>query len=309
MEKYTTNMENSKPKLVNEYLDYLKYEKNYSSYTIINYNNDIEEYFLYLERESINFLDVEYSDLRFYLMYLKDEKQDNNSSIDRKLSALRGFYKFLANNKYIKSNPFKLLSGLKKSKKLPRYFEYNELEELFNVCDLETPIGQRDRLLLEMLYATGVRVGELVNIKVSDIDLGTRNILILGKGNKERFVIYGEYCEEILKLYLNDGRVLLNKKNSDYLFLNKTGGNLGERGVRYILDNLIEKTSINKKISPHMIRHSFATHLLNEGCDLLTVQKLLGHESIKATQIYTHVTTDRLKEVYYNSFPRAKKDD
>ena len=309
MEKYTTNMENSKTKLINEYLDYLKYEKNYSSYTVINYNNDIEEYFLYLDRESINFLDVEYSDLRFYLMYLKDEKQDNNSSIDRKLSALRGFYKYLANNKYIKSNPFKLLSGLKKSKKLPRYFEYNELEELFNVCDLETPIGQRDRLLLEMLYATGVRVGELVNIKVSDIDLGTRNILILGKGNKERYVIYGEYCEEILKLYLNDGRVLLNKKDSDYLFLNKTGGNLGERGVRYILDNLIDKTSINKKISPHMIRHSFATHLLNEGCDLLTVQKLLGHESIKATQIYTHVTTDRLKEVYYNSFPRAKKDD
>ena len=264
---------------------------------------------MYLERESINFLDVEYSDLRFYLMYLKDEKQDNNSSIDRKLSALRGFYKFLANNKYIKSNPFKLLSGLKKSKKLPRYFEYNELEELFNVSDLSTNIGQRDRLLLEMLYATGVRVGELVNIKVSDIDSGTRNILILGKGNKERYVIYGEYCEEILKLYLKDGRVLLNKKNSDYLFLNKSGGNLTERGVRYILDSLIEKTSINKKISPHMIRHSFATHLLNEGCDLLTVQKLLGHESIKATQIYTHVTTDRLKEVYYNSFPRAKKDD
>ena len=309
MEKYTTNMENSKTKLINEYLDYLKYEKNYSSYTVINYNNDIEEYFLYLDRESINFLDVEYSDLRFYLMYLKDEKQDNNSSIDRKLSALRGFYKFLANNGTIKSNPFKLVNGLKKSKKLPRYFEYNELEELFNVCDLETPIGQRDRLLLEMLYATGVRVGELVSIKVSDIDLGTRNILILGKGNKERYVIYGEYCEEILKLYLNDGRVLLNKKDSDYLFLNKTGGNLGERGVRYILDNLIDKTSINKKISPHMIRHSFATHLLNEGCDLLTVQKLLGHESIKATQIYTHVTTDRLKEVYYNSFPRAKKDD
>ena len=309
MEKYTTNMENSKTKLINEYLDYLKYEKNYSSYTVINYNNDIEEYFLYLDRESINYLDVEYSDLRFYLMYLKDEKEDNNSSIDRKLSALRGFYKYLANNKYIKSNPFKLLSGLKKSKKLPRYFEYNELEELFNVCDLKTPIGQRDRLLLEMLYATGVRVGELVNIKVSDIDSGTRNILILGKGNKERYVIYGEYCEEILKIYLNEGRVLLNKKNSDYLFLNKTGGNLTERGVRYILDNLIEKTSINKKISPHMIRHSFATHLLNEGCDLLTVQKLLGHESIKATQIYTHVTTDRLKEVYYNSFPRAKKDD
>ena len=307
MEKYTTNMENSKTKLINEYLDYLKYEKNYSSYTIINYNNDIEEYFLYLDRESINFLDVEYSDLRFYLMYLKDEKQDNNSSIDRKLSALRGFYKYLANNKYIKSNPFKLLSGLKKSKKLPRYFEYNELEELFNVCDLETPIGQRDRLLLEMLYATGVRVGELVKIKIDDIDFGRKNIIILGKGNKERYVTYGEYCEEALKNYIQDGRVALNIKDSNTLFLNNQGGDLTERGVRYILDQLIQKTSIQKKISPHMIRHSFATHLLNEGCDLLTVQKLLGHESIKATQIYTHVTTDRLKEVYFNSFPRAKK--
>ena len=309
MEKSMTNTANTRMKVINEYLDYLKYQKNYSSYTITNYGDDIEEYFLYLNREGLDYLKVEYSDLRFYLMYLKDEKEDNNSSIDRKLSALRGFYKFLANNKYIKSNPFKLLSGLKKSKKLPRYFEYNELEELFNVSDLSTNIGQRDRLLLEMLYATGVRVGELVNIKVSDIDLGRRNILILGKGNKERYVTYGDYCDEILKLYLNEGRVLLNTKDSDYLFLNKNGGNLTERGVRFILDNLIDKTSINKKISPHMIRHSFATHLLNEGCDLLTVQKLLGHESIKATQIYTHVTTDRLKEVYYNSFPRAKKDD
>ena len=309
MEKSMTNIANTRMKVINEYLDYLKYQKNYSSYTITNYGDDIEEYFLYLNREGLDYLKVEYSDLRFYLMYLKDEKEDNNSSIDRKLSALRGFYKFLANNNYIDSNPFKLVSGLKKSKKLPRYFEYNELEELFNVSDLSTNIGQRDRLLLEMLYATGVRVGELVNIKVSDIDLGRRNILILGKGNKERYVTYGDYCDEILKLYLNEGRVLLNTKDSDYLFLNKNGGNLTERGVRFILDNLIDKTSINKKISPHMIRHSFATHLLNEGCDLLTVQKLLGHESIKATQIYTHVTTDRLKEVYYNSFPRAKKDD
>ena len=309
MEKSMTNTANTRMKVINEYLDYLKYQKNYSSYTITNYGDDIEEYFLYLNREGLDYLKVEYSDLRFYLMYLKDEKEDNNSSIDRKLSALRGFYKFLANNNYIDSNPFKLVSGLKKSKKLPRYFEYNELEELFNVSDLSTNIGQRDRLLLEMLYATGVRVGELVNIKVSDIDLGRRNILILGKGNKERYVTYGDYCDEILKLYLNEGRVLLNTKDSDYLFLNKNGGNLTERGVRFILDNLIDKTSINKKISPHMIRHSFATHLLNEGCDLLTVQKLLGHESIKATQIYTYVITDRLKEVYYNSFLRSKKDD
>ncbi|MBR2678824.1 MAG: tyrosine recombinase XerC [Bacilli bacterium] len=300
-------MENNKE--LKEYLEYLKYQKNYSDYTIDSYKNDIIEYLEYLNREALNFKKVEYSDIRFYLMYLKDEKNDNNSSINRKLSSLRGFYKFLANEGYVKSNVFSLVNGPKKDKKLPRYFEYNELEELFNVPDTRTPLGQRDLLILEMLYATGVRVGELVNIKVKDINIGSRNILILGKGNKERFVQFGEYCEDALKTYLNDGRITLNSKNSDYLFLNNNGGELTERGVRFILDKLIKQTEINKNISPHMIRHSFATHLLNEGCDLLTVQKLLGHESIKATQIYTHVTTDRLKEVYYHSFPRAKKDD
>ena len=296
-------------KELNDYLDYLKYQKNYSDYTIENYKHDIEEYLKYIESENIEYKSIEYSDIRFYLMYLKDTKKDNNTSINRKLSSLRGFYKYMANAGIVNSNVFSLVNGPKKSKKLPRYFEYNELEELFNIPDIRTPLGQRDSLILEMLYATGVRVGELVNIKVSDIDLGRRNIIILGKGNKERFVTYGEYCEDILKTYLNNGRFYLNSKSSDYLFLNNNGGQLTDRGVRFILDKLIQKTSINKKISPHMIRHSFATHLLNEGCDLLTVQKLLGHESIKATQIYTHVTTDRLKEVYYNSFPRAKKDD
>lgn len=296
-------------KFLNDYLEYLKYQKNYSDYTVLSYQNDIEEFLEYLNREVLNFKDVEYSDLRFYLMYLKEEKNDNNSSIDRKLSALRGFYKYLANEGIVKSNVFSLVSGPKKEKKLPRYFEYNELEELFNVPDSDTALGQRDLLLLELLYATGVRVGELTNIKIKDIDLSSKSILILGKGNKERIVTYGDYCEEILKRYLNDGYILLNTKNSEYLFLNKNGGCLTERGVRYILDQIIKQTSLNKNISPHMIRHSFATHLLNEGCDLTTVQKLLGHESIKATQIYTHVTTDRLKEVYYNSFPRAKKDD
>lgn len=294
---------------LNDYLEYLKYQKNYSDYTVLSYQNDIEEFLEYLNREALDFKDIEYSDLRFYLMYLKEEKNDNNSSIDRKLSALRGFYKYLANEGIVKSNVFSLVSGPKKEKKLPRYFEYNELEELFKVPDTRNPLGQRDLLLLEMLYATGVRVGELVSIKVKDIDLNNRNILILGKGNKERFVQFGEYCEDILKEYLKDGRKILNSKDSEYLFLNNNGGELTERGVRFILDKLIKQTGINKNISPHMIRHSFATHLLNEGCDLLTVQKLLGHESIKATQIYTHVTTDRLKEVYYQSFPRAKKDD
>jgi len=298
-----------KIKELEDYCDYLKYQKNYSDYTIKSYKTDIEEFLNYINSEGLNFKDIEYSDIRFYLMYLKEEKKDINSSIDRKLSSLRGFYKYMANEQIVKTNVFSIVNGPKKSKKLPHYFEYNELEELFEVPDISTSLGQRDSLLLEMLYATGCRVGELVNIKIGDIDLGRRNILILGKGNKERYVTYGEYCEDILKKYLNDGYHQLNKENNGYLFLNNNGGKLSERGVRYILDRLIKQTSLNKNISPHMIRHSFATHLLNEGCDLLTVQKLLGHESIKATQIYTHVTTDRLKEVYFHSFPRAKKDD
>ena len=297
------------PSELQEYRDYLQYQKNYSEYTVENYCSDIVQYLDYLTSEGINFKNIEYSDLRFYLMYLKDEKKENNSSIDRKLSALRGFYKFLATEKITDNNAFSLVTGLKKEKKLPRYFEYNELEELFKVPDLRTALGQRDQLILEMLYATGLRVGELVSVKVSDIDLGSRVILVLGKGNKERRVTYGDYCHDALKLYLSDGYLKLNKTGSGYLFLNNNGEVITERGIRYILDRVIRKTSLNKSISPHVLRHSFATHLLNEGCDLLTVQKLLGHESISATQIYTHVTTDRLKEVYYNSFPRAIKKD
>ncbi len=295
-------------KTIHNYLDYLKYQKNYSDYTIENYHRDILEFFDYLDREVLDYKSVVYSDLRFFLMYLKDEKKDKNSSIDRKLSSLRGFYQYLANEGVVSNNVFSLLNGPKKEKKLPRYFEYNELESLFEACDLSNALGQRDRLILEMLYATGVRVGELVSIKVSDINFSSRTILILGKGNKERIVPYGDYCEEILKLYLKDGYLSLNNQNSPYLFLNARGGRLTERGVRYLLEEIIKKTSVQKNISPHMIRHSFATHLLNQGCDLMTVQKLLGHESIKATQIYTHVTTDRLRSVYQNSFPRARID-
>lgn len=294
---------------VHEYCDYLKYQKNYSNYTIDSYATDIVEYLDFLDKEGLLFSEVEYSDLRFYFMYLKDEKANTNSSIDRKLSALRGFYRYLANENVIKSSAFSQVHGLKREKKLPRYFEYNELEQLFAVPDLKTALGQRDRLLLEMLYATGVRVGELVNIRLLDIDFAKRCILVLGKGNKERYVVYGDYCEDSLKLYLQDGRKRLNRSNRDFLFLNKNGERITERGVRYILDQIIKKTSLSKNISPHMLRHSFATHLLNEGCDLLTVQKLLGHESISATQIYTHVSMDRLKDVYFHSFPRARKDD
>ena len=207
-------------KIISPYLDHLKYEKKYSEHTVLNYQDDLVEYFFYLDREHIEYRDIRYEDIRFYLMYLKDEKNNTNSSIDRKLSSLRGYYKYLANSNIVSSNPFSLVSGPKKEKKLPRFFEYNELEELFEVPDLRKPLGQRDRLILEMLYATGVRVSELVNIKVKDINQSMKNILILGKGNKERLVEYGEYCEEYLNMYLNDGYFRLNVHNSEYLFLN-----------------------------------------------------------------------------------------
>ena len=290
-----------------KYLDYLLYQKAYSKYTISNYKNDIIEFLNYCMREGINYLNIRYNDTRFFLMYLKDECLNNNATIDRKLSSVRGFYKYLSKNNIVENNVFLLIAGPKRAKKLPRYFEYNELEELFKVPDTKTSRGMRDLLILEMLYATGVRVGELVNIKLQDIDVINKTIIILGKGNKERIVSFGEYCEDALNKYLSLGREGFNIKRSDYLFLNHLGNPLTERGIRYILNELIKKTSLSKNISPHMIRHSFATHLLNEGCDLLTVQKLLGHESISATQVYTHVSSDRLKEVYYNCFPRAKR--
>ena len=287
-----------------KYLEYLEYQRHYSSYTIDSYYNDIIEFLTYLEKEELDYLKLEYSDIRLYLMYLKEKKQEKSTSITRKLSSLRSYYNFLENNKLVKSNLFSLITSPKKEQRLPRYFEYNELEELFNVPDLKTVLGIRDRLIMEILYATGIRVGELVNIKIKDINKSERTILIHGKGSKERFANYGEYASDILKLYLSDSYPSLNKYHSEYLILNNQGRKITERGIRYILTNMIKKTSIHKNISPHMLRHSFATHLLNEGCDILSVKELLGHESISSTQIYTHITNDKLKEIYLHSFPR-----
>ncbi len=293
-------------KNIENFIEYLKYQRNYSDYTITSYKDDLNLYKEYLEREGLNYKKVEYTDLRNFLRYLKEEKKEKNSSICRNLSALRTFYNFLITKEETDSNPFVYINGPKKEKRLPRYFEYNELEELFSVPDLKDPFGQRNRLILELLYASGMRVGELVNVKVKEINMYDLTIKILGKGNKERLVHFGEYAKEILELYLKDGYKKLNEKGLDYLFINNKHTKLTERGVRDILDKIIKETDLSKHISPHMLRHTFATHLLNEGCDILSVQKLLGHESISATGIYTHVTTDHLKSVYYNNFPRAK---
>ena len=287
-----------------EYLKYLKYQKNYSQETINSYEEDLVEFLEFLSKENLELLKVSYDDVRFFLMEL-DKKNNKATTISRKLSSLRGFYKFLMNRDYINNNPFILIKTPRKEKKLPRFFYYNELEEMFDSIDISTPLGQRNRLILEVLYASGVRVSELVNIKLKDIN--DEEIKVLGKGNKERITRIGDYAREILDLYLSDGYKILNKENSEYLFLNNNGKKLTTRGIRYILDEIIKNTNVKKNISPHMLRHSFATHLLNEGCDILSVQELLGHESLTATAIYTHVSTDRLKDVYFKTHPRAKK--
>ena len=291
-------------KYLEEFLEFLKYQKNYSAHTEESYKEDILDFLEFINKESIPILKVKYEDIRFYLMEL-DKRKLKSSSIARKISSLRSFYKYLLNNDTIKNNPFSLVKLPKKDKILPRFFYYNELEELFETPDLKTALGQRDRLILELLYASGMRVSELISVKLKDI--GDREIKVLGKGNKERITRFGDYAKKALEQYLEDGYKTLNKKNSEYLFLNNNGEKITTRGIQYILDEIIKKTSIDKKISPHMIRHSFATHLLNEGCNILSVQQLLGHSSLKATAIYTHVTTERLKEVYFNTHPRAKK--
>ncbi len=293
--------------LLNKYLEYLTVQKNYSDYTISSYHNDITDFYTFCKENSIFYLNITYSESKKYLMYLYEEKKEKATSVSRKISSIRSFYRYLNNQNVVKSNPFQLLNLPKKEKKLPRYFEYNELLDLFEVPDINTPLGKRNRLILEMLYATGVRVGELVNIKVSDINLNDKKITILGKGNKERIVYYNDVTSKYLKKYLSEARIKLNINKSDYLFLNYRGGKLTTRGIQDVLNKIITKTSLNKNISPHMLRHSFATHLLNEGCDLLSVQQLLGHSSLSATSIYTHVTTDRMKEVYFKTHPRAHK--
>ena len=286
---------------IEKYLEYLKIQKNYSINTIEGYEEDIEFFKKFLDKNSYNIREVEYKDIRQFFNYMDSLKLSKNT-ISRKISSLRSFYKYLARNNYIKYNPFSLTKGPKKDKLLPKFLYYNELEEMFNICDTTTFYGLRDRLILEILYATGIRVGELEYMKIKDINFYENKIKILGKGNKERIVYFGEYTREILDLYLKQ-----RTDKNEYLLINNHKERLTSRGIRYILNKIIAKTSIETKISPHMLRHTFATHMLNEGCDLLSVQELLGHESLRATQVYTHVTNDRLKDVYLKTHPRNKK--
>ncbi|WP_411739759.1 tyrosine recombinase XerC [Peribacillus sp. S4] len=294
-------------KALSSFIEYLQIEKNSSHYTIENYKRDIQEFFLFLNEQGIeDITSVEYLDVRLYLTNLY-EKKLSKRTVARKTSCLRSLYKFLLREGDVKDNPFSLASLPKKDQRLPRFLYEKEMNQLFSSLKKDSPIGIRNNALLELLYATGIRVSECCDIKLQDIDLSLGTVLIHGKGKKDRYVPVGRYAQEAIDLYIRTARMELTSSDAKahvYLFVNFRGDPLTPRGVRYILNELIKKSAADGSLHPHMLRHSFATHLLNNGADIRTVQELLGHSKISSTQVYTHVTKDQLKKVYNASHPR-----
>ena len=289
--------------LINSFLNYLNIEKNYSGNTIHSYKTDLEEFKIFLKGKDISKTDYKF--IRSYLTYMYDKKYEKKT-ISRHISTLRSFYKYLTLQKVIDKNPMILISNPKLDKKLPNFLYYDELELLLNIPDKSTALGLRDAVVLELLYSTGIRVSELINIKMSDINFSDHKILIFGKGSKERYVLYGKVLSDLLELYINESRSVLNK-NCEYLILNKNGKQITDRGIRLIISKILKKGEIDFHVSPHTLRHTFATHMLENGADLKSVQELLGHENLSTTQVYTHVTNERLRSVYLKTHPRAKE--
>ena len=290
------------------FLKYLEVERNYSINTIKNYELDITEFISYCDNNNINIYKLDYNMVKKYLIELYN-KNYKATSISRMVSSLRTFYKYLYDRGLVDKNIFKYINSPKKEKRLPKYVTNTDIDDIFKIPDLSTPIGIRNRLILELLYGTGIRVSELCNIKISDINFSDKSIRILGKGSKERIVLYGSKCEEILNIYLESSRgILLGKHVSDYLIVSTNRGNkISTRSIEIVIDNIINKAAISKNVTPHVFRHTFATHLLNEGCDILIVKELLGHSSLDTTGIYTHISNEKLRRVYLNSHPRTKK--
>ncbi|MBR3116767.1 MAG: tyrosine recombinase [Bacilli bacterium] len=296
-------------KYIDSFCEYLKNQKNYSDFTVLNYRKDLEEYFEFLNDKKYSYSDMDYKKCIDYLLFL-DGKQLKKTSVSRRLSSIRTFYKYLVLNSYVNNNPFLLVSSPKKEKRIPKFINYQGIDEIFNIPNTKTPEGQRESVILEVLYGSGVRVSELVNIKLKDIDFNNKTILIFGKGSKERIVSFGNPAKDAMNEYIKSGReLLLNGVKSEYLIVGKEKESLTTRRIEQIIDSLITKTSIKINITPHMFRHTFATHLLDQGCDLIAVQELLGHESLSSTEIYTHVSNEHLREVYLKCHPRSTKGE
>ena len=297
---------------IKNYLDYLTFEKRYSVNTILNYGIDLKSWNAFLSKRNLSLVDPTYKDVRFYLQECHKLKFSRNT-VSRKISTINMFYKFLIKEAYLQSNPVMLLRKSKKHQSLPKFLYQQEMTILFESIDTDTLLGNRNFAILELLYATGIRVSELCDLNLNSIDYSRNILLVHGKGNKDRFVPLGQFATDAIVKYLDESRPNLLKKQKDteseintkHLFLNHRGMRLTPRGVRHIMTKLTSHKMMDIKVTPHMIRHSFATHLLDNGADLRSVQELLGHESVTSTAIYTHVSKDKLKSVYLNAHPRA----
>lgn len=292
--------------LADEYVSYIRLEKNYSSFTVAEYEKDLQDFMEFLQQETIEKLEqIDYPVARLYVTRLYDRSYAR-TSISRKISAIRSFFKFIHARYGIEDQAFRLLYHPKQEERLPAFFYQQELEKLFEVTEGEDFRALRDRALLELLYATGIRVGELVEIEVQDVDYYLGIVKVMGKGRKERFVPFGSFAEQALQDYMDSSRSrLMKQKKHASLFVNLRGDPLTARGVRHILDELMKKASLHTNITPHMIRHTFATHLLGAGADLRSVQELLGHSHLSSTQVYTHITNEHLRQTYLQTHPRA----
>ena len=284
-----------------KFKNYLTVEKNYSEHTVKNYETDLRDFFAFLK--GLNVKDADYLVLRKYLGFLRSRNMAKRS-IARKLSALRTFFRFLYRDGYIKKNPATHIQTPKLDKKLPVFLDEGNVLKLITAPGQKDFAGLRDRAMLETLYSSGIRVSELVGIAVEKIDFISGVIKVLGKGRKERLVPIGEEAVKAIRRYMEE-RDLKGWSGKKGLFLNKRGTTFSQRSVRRVVNRYISACSIKEHISPHSLRHSFATHLLNRGADLRSVQELLGHKNLSTTQIYTHVSTERLKAVYDKAHPRA----
>lgn len=294
--------------MIKEFVLYLTHARNYSDLTIKAYSDDIAHFTEFLlETGNADFFTVELLDARIYLSKLTDDKY-SRTSISRKISSLRAFYQYLMNHEFIAENPFSYLHLKKNGFRLPNFFYSEEIELLFEAAGGTNPLDYRDRVILEILYGTGIRVSECQDLTLADIDLDLGIMLVVGKGNRERYVPFGEYAKLAIEGYIENCRTPLMQeyqKEHDFLLVSQYGDHISVSGIQYALNQLVKKTSLTSNIHPHKLRHSFATHLLDNGADMRTVQELLGHKSLSSTQIYTHVTKDHLLKDYQKFHPRA----
>ena len=283
----------------NEYRNYLTSVRKYPDNTVNSYLSDITIFKEYLSSLKINYLKVDKDIIREYLKVLGNSNY-KSSSINRILSSLKNYYEYLEYKHLIEYNPLKDLNRPKKEKRLPNFINNNDYEEIIKKSLERTDfIGRRNTLLLELLYSSGIRISEAINIKIKDINISDKSIRILGKGSKMRIVYFGEYAKEYLEEYLK-----VRNSSLEYLFLNKNNTLLTRRGAEYIISNLVKTSLLKKKVTPHTFRHSYATEMLNNGADIRSVQELLGHSSLSTTGIYTHVTNEVVRREYLKAFKR-----